>query len=80
MHHPGAAAPGPPRGETGLFLVFFQPILVYFRASRTLPIDSSRRELQNALGEIKIGVFLFFDYFWTPLIVQKASLMVPDGP
>ena len=47
------------------------------------PIASVRRELQNAIGEIEIGDFLFFDvflWFWASLMVQEEYLMLPDAP
>ena len=45
---------GPGRFELGTFKN------LYFRASGVLPIDSSRRELQNTIGEIEIGDFFDF--------------------
>ena len=38
----------------------FGSILLYFRASGMLPIDSSRRELQSPIGKIEIGDFSVF--------------------
>ena len=38
----------------------FWPILFFFRVSGVSPIDPARRELQNALGEMKIRDFLVF--------------------
>ena len=42
------------------FFGLFLPILLYFRVSGVSPIDPVRRELQNALGEMKIGDFFNF--------------------
>ena len=42
------------------FCILFWFILLYFRASGVLPIDPVRRELQNAIGEVGIGDFVFF--------------------
>ena len=57
----------------------FSLILIYFPASRVSPIDPARRELQNAIGEIEIGDFLFLLLFELHL-VQEASLMLLDSP
>ena len=58
-----AYAPNPRgKGRSGdsskmRFFAKFWLILVYFRASGVSPIDPVRRELQNALGEMKLGDF-----------------------
>ena len=67
-----------PRG--GLKSDLFCTILLYFRPSGILPIDSSRREDQNPPGEMKIGDFCDFGCFLGSLTLLEASLMVPDSP
>lgn len=61
-----------------MFEPLFVFITLYFRPSRMLPIDPACRELQNAIGEIEIGDFQFFDVLWS-LMVQEASLMLLDS-
>ena len=43
-------------------------------------MDSSRRELQNPIGEIEIGDIFDFWCFLASLMVLEASLMVSDSP
>ena len=62
--------------------LYFVIISLRFQSSGLLPIDSSRRELQNPLIKVKIGVFFFFSVFLTPWWSRKApwwSLMVPES-
>ena len=59
LDQPADEAGGEP-GGCWVFFGLFWSILLYFRPSGMLPIDSSRRELQNAIGEIKIGDFCTF--------------------
>ena len=54
---PSTRPPLSPRGGSGGPGTLKNP---YFRASGVSPIDSSRRELQKAIGEMKIGDFFDF--------------------
>lgn len=47
----------------GKVIDVFSSYLLYFRPSWMLPIDLSRREFQNPLGEIKFGGVFFFSFF-----------------
>ena len=48
--------------------------------ARVSPIDSSRRELQNALGEIEIGDSFDFCRFLKFFGIPDGSGSIPDAP
>ena len=50
----------PPIFKNGIIFGPFSFILLFFQASGMSPIAPARRELQNAIGEIKIGDFFDF--------------------